>query len=232
MRIASLYRAEFTAYRLLAGAPDSPAPAPICISREDESGAILLARLLPSIVGRGISVLVITHNDVFTHPRGESEALLSYCFDNLSDRPDIDAGRIGVYGEGLSAALASQFAACETRVSAAVCDGGLWSWVRALASVGWMTKGAGDAVDELAPRRTHLIRLLKCPVLVLTGADNIIDVSDAQKLQSDCATAGIEIELAIPRMIKTPWGEIEDFVRSDNRVFRWLEHKLARNSGA
>ncbi|MFB9263091.1 hypothetical protein ACFFWD_07895 [Bradyrhizobium erythrophlei] len=147
VQIAWCDQAEFPAYYVPAGHPDLCAPAVICISCEQETGATLLGRLLPAVIGRGMSVLVISHDDVSNRSGVEPEMLLSCCLDYLSSRPEVDAGRIGVYGDGLSAALATAFAASDRRVAAAVCDGGLWSLARDLAAVSWMTRAA-DAVDE------------------------------------------------------------------------------------
>ncbi|WP_213290725.1 S9 family peptidase [Bradyrhizobium sp. sGM-13] len=230
VQIACCDRTELPAYYLPAGSPDLCAPAVICISGEQESGTMLLGRLLPVVSGRGMSLLVISHDDISNHSRRQSD-ILSCCLDYLLDRPEVDDARIGVYGEGLSAVLATDFAASDHRVAAAVCDGGLWNWTRILASVGWMTRAA-DVVDEgvVSVRRAQIIRQLRCPVLVVAGGRGIVSVSEAIKLQADCMAAPIGIELAIPRMIGTLEGEVENFVASDDCIFRWLEQKLGRHS--
>lgn len=222
---------KLLAYYLPAGGPDLCVPAAICISKEEESGAALLGRLLPVVIDRGMSVIVISHDEISNQWRGQSEMLLSCCLDYLSARPEVDANRIGVYGEGLSAALATDFAVSDRRVAAAVCDGGLWNWARTLASVGWLT-GAADAMDEEAAseHRLRLVRQLRCPVLVVVGAGGTVSVPEAIKLQADCAAARIDLELAMPPLTRTPIGEIENFVIFDERVFGWLGHKLAHIS--
>jgi len=232
VQIACHDQTELPAYYLPASNLHFCAPSVICISGEQETGATLLGRLLPVVFGRRMSVLVISHDDVSNHSHSQPEILLSCCLDYLSVRPDVDATRIGLYGEGLSAVLATDFAASDRRLAAAVCDGGLWNWARILASVGWMTRTA-ETIDEevVSARRSQLVRQLKCPVLVVAGGRGIVSVPEAIKLQADCMTARIDLELAIPRMIRTPEGvEIENFVISDDCTFRWLEHKLARSS--
>ncbi|WP_407169105.1 alpha/beta hydrolase family protein [Bradyrhizobium sp. ORS 111] len=228
VQIACDDQIEFPAYYLSAGNPEICAPAVICISGEQETGVRLLGRLLPAVTGRGMSILVISHDDVSTRLGVQPDMLLSCCLDYVSAQPDTDATRVGVYGEGLSAALATDFAASDSRVAAAVCDGGLWNWARMLASVGWMTKAA-DVIDEdvVSRLRSRLVRQLRCPVLVVAGGRGIVSVSEAIKLQADCVAARIDIELAIPRMIRSPAGEIENFVSYDDCIFEWLEHKLA-----
>lgn len=229
VQIACFDQTEFLAYYFpVAGGRG--APAIICISSEGETGATLLGRLLPAVIDRGIALLVVSHGDVSGHRLGQSE-VLSCCLDYLSGRADIDATRIGIYGEGLSAALATDFAVSDDRVVAAVCDGGLWSWARVSASISWMA-GTADALNEeaLSMRRSQLVRRLNCPVLVVAGGRGLVSVSEAIKLQSDCSAARLDLELAMPLMIRTPMGEIENFVASDDCIFGWLERKLAHSS--
>lgn len=218
------------AYYLPAGDPDLCAPAVICISREEETEATQLARLLPVVIGRGTSVLVVSHEDVSNHLRGQSELFLSCCLEYLSARPDVDATRIAIYGEGLSAVLSTDFALSDGRVAAAVCDGGLWNWARTRASVGWMTRTV-DVTDEngVSMRRSRLVRRLKCPVLVVAGGRGVVSVPEAIKLETDCTAEGIDLELAMLRTTQTPVGELENFVAADECVFGWLDRKLARS---
>ncbi|MBT1517156.1 alpha/beta hydrolase [Bradyrhizobium sp. SRL28] len=227
VHIAGGDQAELPAYYLPAGGPDLRAPAVICISNEEETGATLLGRLLPVVISRGMSVLVVSHDDLSSHSRGQSETLLSFCLDYLSVRPDVDATRIGVYGEGLSAILATDFAVSDRRVAAAVCDGGLWNWARTRASVRWMTRTA-DVVDEdlVSVCRSRLVRQLKCPVLVVAGGRGTVSTPEAIKLQADCTAARVDLELVLPRTTRAPLKEIENFVTSDDCVFKWLERKL------
>jgi len=222
---------ELLAYYLPAVGPNRCAPAVICISREEETGATLLGRLLPVVIGRGMSVLVVTHDDLPNHWPGQSDLLLSCCLDYLSLRPEVDAARIGIYGEGMSAALATDFALFDGRIAAAVCDGGAWNSARVMASVGWMA-GSTELVDEgaISARRSRLLRQLNCPVLVVAGGYGIVSLSEAIKLQTDCPPARTDLELTIPRMTQTPVGEIENFVSSDDSIFGWLERKLHTHS--
>lgn len=223
--------AEIPAYYLPSNGSDLGSPAVICISSEQETAATLLGRLLPVVIGRGMSILVVAHDHFSNCSREQSNALLSCCLDFLSGRAEIDAARIGVYGEGLAAVLATELASFDRRVAAAVCDGGLWNWLRITASVGWMT-GASDEVDEdaISTLRSHSIRALKCPILVVTGGRGIVSVSEALKLQADCAPTRIDLELVIPRKIRSSGEDIEDFVTSDNCIFAWLQRRLTHSS--
>lgn len=218
------------AYYLRAGASGTSFPAVLCISREEEPAAMLLGRLLPVVAGRSISLLVVSYDDVSKEHRSGPEIFLSGCLDYLLTRPDVDARRIGIFGEGLSAVAATSLAASDRRVAAAVCDGGHWNWTRVVASVDWMTNAANVVDDDMTPaRRLRLIPRFKCPVLVVPGGRSLVSVSDALKLQADCAAAGIDLELSIPKTTHTPIGEIENFVTSDDDIFGWLQHRLTQS---
>ncbi|MGY4353065.1 dienelactone hydrolase [Bradyrhizobium sp. GM7.3] len=151
--------------------------------------------------------------------------------DYLSVQHEVDDTRIGVYGEGLSAVLATEFAVSDRRVAAAVCDGGLWNWARTLASVNWLATNQ-DLMEEGAAsaRRLRLVRQLRCPVLVVAGGRGIVSVSEATTLQADCAAARIDLELLVSRMARAPTGDIENFVSSDDFIFGWMQDKLAHSS--
>lgn len=226
--IAPCDQTELLAYYLPAGDPDAPAPAIICISMENETGATLLGRLLPVVIGRGMSILVISHDDIPHRSRSQSDGLLSCCLDYLSVRPDVDAGRIAVFGEGLSAALATDLAASDHSVAAAVCDGGLWNRVRTRSGISWITRGVDGAAqhDAISARRAQLT----CPALVVAGGRGFVSLSEAIQLQADCIAAGGNLDLAVPRIISSSGGLIENFVTSDDSIFGWLEHKLSSAS--
>lgn len=216
------------AFYLLARNRESRGPAVICISGEQETGATLLGRLLPEVFGRDLSILVVSHDDVASHSRSQSSVLLSCCLDYLSGRPEVDATRIGIYGEGFSAAIATDFARFDRRLAAAVCDGGLWNWLRMFASVGWLTKV--DAAADEPGFRSKWVRQVRCPVLVVAGGRGIASVSEAIKLEADCAVANIDLELAIAGFVSSSVEGIENFVTADGRIFSWLEQKLTHPS--
>lgn len=230
VEIASWDERKLPAYYVSPGRTDLRAPAVICISREDETGAMLLGRLLPVIATRGMTALVVTYDDVSTSRHGQSE-LLSACLDYLSARHEVDRSRIGVYGEGLSAALATDFALADRRIAAAVCDGGLWSWARTQASISWIT-GTSHLLDDpsASAHRSRLARRLKCPILVVAGGRSIVSVPEGIKLESDCTAARIDLKLFMPPLAPTPVGEFENFGACDNDIFAWLEQKLADTS--
>ncbi|MCK1667924.1 dienelactone hydrolase family protein [Bradyrhizobium sp. 153] len=205
----------------------SRAPAIICISAEDETSTKLLGRLLPAAAHRGMSVLAVTYDDVSDNRRGHSSEILSCCLDYLSTRDDVDVTRIGVYGDTMGAALATDLAVSDSRVAAAVCDGGLWSWARTMAAVEWVSGVPNTPNDDLiAARRLRLLRQLKCPVLVVAGGRGIASASEAIELQNACAAGRMDVQLIISPSTMTDAGEIDNFVICDDRIFGWLEQRL------
>ncbi|MCK1691726.1 hypothetical protein [Bradyrhizobium sp. 145] len=222
---------EIMAHYLPADGRISSGPAVVCISTEEETATTLLGRLLPVVINRGMSVLVVAHEDVSNTRRGQSEMFLSCCVDYLLTRSDIDAARIGVYGDGLSAALATDFAASDSRVAAAVCDGGIWNLARMLAFVDWLARSADlPNEDVVSVRRLQLLRRLRCPVLVVAGGRGIVTASEAMKLLRDGPTTPHDLQFARSRPTTIDAGEVENFVTSDDRIFGWLERQLVLSS--
>lgn len=232
VEIASWDERKLPAYYVSVGGPNLCTPAVICISREDETGAILLGRLLPVIASRGIAALVIAYEDVSTGRPRQSE-ILSSCVDYLSARQEVDASRIGIYGEGLSAAFATDSALADRRIAAAVCDGGLWNWARTQASISWMTETSYLLDDHLASEhRSRLARQMKCPILVVAGGRSIVSVTECIKLESDCTAARIDLKLLMPPLALIQVDEFDNFVTCDQGIFAWLDQKLAHTSAS
>lgn len=78
--------------------------------------------------------------------------------------------------------------------------------------------------------RSRLAGRLNCPVLVVAGGRSLVSVSEAIKLQADCMAARIDVDLVMPQLIRGGQGEeVDNFVTSDERIFRWLEQRLARD---
>lgn len=230
VEIASWDERKLPAYYVSSGRTDLRAPAVICISREDETGAMLLGRFLPLIASRGMTALVVAYDDVSTNRHGRSE-VLSSCLDYLSARYEVDASRIGIYGEGLSAALATDFALADRRITAAVCDGGLWNWARTQASISWMA-GTSHLLDDnlVSAHRSRLARRLKCPILVVAGGRSIVSIGESIKLESDCTAARIDLKVLMPRLEPTLGDDFENYAAWDEDIFAWLEQKLAHTT--
>ena len=228
VRIGCCDEQELTACYLPHDGSAPRAPSIICISKKCESIGEFLGRLLPAAVGRGMSLLVVEGKDLADHPTSKSDSLLGCCVDYLSDRPDVDHGRIGVYGAGMAAAEATSLAASDRRIRAAVCDGGLWQFAWTRSSIDCMAGVAGELDDDeaMSARRMRLVRRMRCPILVVAGPREFVDLSEALSLHADCKAAGIDMSLVVSRTVETPLGGIENFLTADEFIFGWLERKM------
>ena len=228
VRIACCDQPELVTYYLPHDSPERHAPSIICISNQGESISEFLGKVLPAAVGRGMSLLVVDGSELSDHPTFKSDILLGCCVDYLSDRSDVDRCRIGVYGEGMAAVEATSLASSDRRIAAAVCDGGLWQFAWTRSSIDCMSGLAGELCDEEASsaRRMRLVRRMRCPVLVVSGPRESVDLSEAISLQADCKAAGIDMSVVVSRTVETPLGGIENFLTADEFIFGWLERKL------
>jgi len=225
IRIGCSDRWELSAFFLPSDGPERCAPSVICISEDDDPIEALAGRLLPGVAGRALSMLIVSGADISGHPAFERDLLLGCCLDHLIARADVDGDRIAVYGEKFAAAHATNFAASDRRIAAAVCDGGLWNAARMQASIDWMA-GAQRTADDasVAAFRLQVMRRLKCPILVNAGGP--VSLSEAIRLHTDCMKAGIELDFVVPRCVETAEGPIENFLATDDFVFGWLEREL------
>jgi hypothetical protein len=216
-----------SAFFLPADGPERSAPSVICISEDDEAIEALVGKLLPGLADRGVSILVVSGADISSHPVFERDLLLGFCLDYLVGRADVDSERVAVYGEKFAAVHATNFAASNHRIAAAVCDGGVWRSTRMQGSIEWMA-GAERTTDDASATsyRLQAMRRLKCPILVTAGERGLVSVPEAIRLQADCMAAGIDLDVVIPRTIETARGAIENFITTYDFVFGWLERKL------
>lgn len=221
-------------------APDhrKPAPAVICIGDEGESLELLLGRVVPAAAEKGLAMLLIEMSELRDTPGLQypgmitAEMRLADCIDDLVSRSVVDAERIAVRGDGLAGAVATRLAISDSRIAAAVCDGGLWDAVRSRAGVAWIAGGdaAAPGSDETA-RRTRLARQMRCPFLVVASAHNVSSVAEAVALRDDCARLGVRMDLDVQHEATTALGAVEDLVRGEAGIADWLALELSAAAG-
>lgn len=184
--------------------------------------------MLPAVAGRNFSILIVSSADISGFRGCKSEEVLERCLSYLIGRPDVDGGRIAVFGERFGAVHATTLAVAD-RVVAAVCDAGVWMAARMQGAVDWFvgTKGSADRIGS-TDHRLRTARSFKCPILVIAGELGIVGQSEAIELHSDCKAAGIHLDVAIQRTIACATVPIENFVSIDDFAFCWLEQKLKR----
>lgn len=226
-------RAVLHACFLPASRLSARAPVVICIGDEDEPLELMLSRVAPAMIAKGMALLLVEMSEVADASGLQHAGLITAemrvgdCIDYLASRRDVDAERIAVWGDGLAAAIATRAAVAEARVRAAVCDGGLWDALRVGAGVAWLSGGdevvarPGDTV-----RRVRLAQRIRCPFLVVASERNVASVQEAVALQADCVRLGIAMDLEVPGVNAAPRDIVDAMMRSEARVADWLSMRL------
>jgi hypothetical protein len=204
----------------------SSAPVVICISDGDAPLGAMMGRLLAASRHRDLSLLLVDAGRLSVPRPAKPEHVLQCWLDYLEARPDVDAQRIAVYGEGAAARHASGLALLDRRLVAAVCDGGIVAPIMSRASLRWMI-GAEQAVRDGAPEGTSLpSRRISCPLLVVAGNRSMVCEEDALELQALYRQAGADCSIVVPNCFPHPLGEVENFVAVDDFIFEWLAGRL------
>ncbi|MGY4596936.1 hypothetical protein ACVWXL_004682 [Bradyrhizobium sp. GM22.5] len=235
VRIPLGERACLDAYFLPASGPLGRSPAVICLGGPDHFKDDHLFRLPRHAQARGISLLLLElpnqRIERARRCRHEIEAAVAASVDYLIHRKDVDASRIGVFGDGLGAAFASRAAASDPRLRAAVCDAGIWDLHERAFATRWMSKttihGAVSA-EVFAALRGGIANLIKCPIFVVLGAREALDVDLAVGLCKALRRSGSDISLRILRPSETGlgYGQIESPTIGNEIVFDWLSDRL------
>lgn len=205
--------------------PGSSAPVVICIGDGEIDVVSMMGRLLPVSFLRTVSLLVVDAGDSLVRRAFKPEQVLQCWLDYLETRPDVDARRIAIYGEGAGAGYVSSLALSDRRIVAAVGDGGLSASMIRRASVHWMTgvecaTRDGHANDPLPSLH------VPCPILMIVGSRSMLGEQDALDLQAEYRKAGTDCSVVVPNCISHPLGEVENFVAVDDFVRGWFRSKL------
>jgi dienelactone hydrolase len=226
VEIDYLDQGTFEGFFVSAACDGASAPAVICVGDEDADLGAMLARLLPALPGRRVSLLLVDGRNASVARSRRPEHALGCWLDYLDSRADVDSNRIGVYGEGAGASHASRLACSDRRIAAAVCDGGFWASHRLRASVRWIT-GVWHEVGGGGPTRSlPTARHVPCPILVAVGRRSMVREEDALELQAAYHQSGAHCSVVIPNAIRSPLGEVENFVAVDDFVFDWFDDKF------
>ena len=139
--------------------------------------------------------------------RADYEAVTGIVIDWVeSERKDIDASRIGIWGISLGGYYAPRSAASEKRIRACIANGGPWDFGALWDSLPELTRLAFIArshsgSDEEGRKRAHALSLagvadkIECPLFVIAGGlDRLCPPEDARKL---AATARGAVELLV-----------------------------------
>jgi len=129
----------------------------------------------------------------------EFERATSAVIDYLEKLPDVDAGRIGVFGPSMGGYLAPRSAACDARIKACAFAGGMYDRTRVLnrledpfefARVAhiWKVYDKQKLVD-LHSRCTleGLAPKIRCPLLVVHGDKDFVPVEQAKRIYDEAS---------------------------------------------
>jgi dienelactone hydrolase len=209
-------------------------PVVLCFDGPRQSKEDLLVKLPTHALPRGLSLLLIdlpgqgsTRMRAKQPARYDQEISIGYCVDYLLSRDDIDQARIAIYGEGLSGAFASRAASSDTRLAAAVCDGGIWDHIERRYMVA-STSGGGQRDREEDLKRHCISNQIKCPYLVTVGEHDYVDVKDVVELYNYLLESGAKIDLKIFSEEETgaSHGQVDNSTVGKIFIFDWIATKV------
>lgn len=202
------------------------APAVICLCDGEDTLGSMMSRLLAASPRRNMSLLLVDARNSSVRRAFKPEHRLQCWLDYLEARPDVDAQRIAIYGEGAGATQASRVALSDRRIAAAVCDGGLLTPIMRRASLRWMAGCEQPAHGDIATGPSASSRRVSCPLLMVVGSRSMVMEQDALDLQAGYRQAGADCSVVVPNRIPHPLGEVENFIAVDDFIFEWLDSKL------
>lgn len=161
----------------------------------------------------------------------EVEDAVAACLDYVMRRDDVDIDRIGVLGDGLGTAFASRAAASDPRIRAAVCDAGIWDLLERAFVERWLSKRTTRAPRNegaLATLPLGIARKIRCPIFVVLGKQEALNLTSAAELCEVLRKSGSDITVKI---LEGPeagliYGQTESPTISNEIVFDWLKERL------
>ena len=143
----------------------------------------------------------------------------------------IDAERIAIFGDGLGAAFASRAAATDHRISAAVCDAGIWDLHERAFLLGRISGSSDpDSIeDQLSKLWRHSIATrIQCPILVTLGECDWLTTNYAVGFYRYLKQAGIDISVKTFLATETAASnaQIDNPTLGNEFIFDWIAARL------
>lgn len=228
-------------YFLRAPGSAPQAPVVICIGGPDHLKEEHLYKMPRHAHARKLSLLVVDLPGQGVCPRGDNvvgpndiETSISCWLDYLASRGDVDVERIAIFGDSLGASFASRAAGLDHRLSAAVCDGGIWD-LRERAFLLQRISG-GDNQESIEDQVSKLWRYsiatrIRCPILVTLGECDWLETNYAAEFYSYLKEAGIDISLKIFLAAETAasHAQIDNPTIGNEFIFDWIAARLGTN---
>jgi dienelactone hydrolase len=216
-------------------------PVVICIGGPDHLKEQHLYKMPRHAHARKLSLLVAGLPGQEICPRGNNvvgrndiETSISCWLDYLASRGDVDVERIAIFGDSLGASFASRAAGLDHRLSAAVCDGGLWdlherAFLLRRISGGNNQESIEDQVSKLWPH--SIAKRIRCPILVTLGECDWLETDYAAEFYSYLKEAGIDISLKIFLAAETAasHAQIDNPTIANEFIFDWIAARLRTN---
>ncbi len=156
----------------------------------------------------------------------EIETALSHVLDCLSKRRDVDLSRIAVLADGWASSFVARSVAADPRVSAAVCDGGLWDsherWFLA-------SRAGKDGMDAAPnPFASRVARSMDCPLLITLGERGWLKAEHARDFVDRLRGVGRDVTLKAftPAETAAGQGHTDNPTLANEFIFDWLSSRL------
>jgi dienelactone hydrolase len=220
-------------YFLPASSSSEPAPAVICIGEPGRRKEEFLFKLAPHARERGLSMLAIDllgeHRDDFLDDivrRQDVESSISHVVDYLSSRADVDDSRIAIVADAWGSSFVARAAASESRLAAAVCDGGLWD----LHERTFLANRAMRHDGQIGPRpgTSRIARNMNCPVLITLGEHGWLEPDRVRHMVHELRTHGSDITFKVFTASETAaeQGHADNPSLANEYIFDWLASQL------
>lgn len=217
------------------------APAVICVGASDQYKEEQLCRLTRYAHARGLALLLVDlpgqghrRNLDEGFGRYDIETAISGWVDFLTERRDVNARKIGIFGEGLGASFATRGAGFDGRFALAVCDAGVWE-LHERAFLASRISGSvslagdfGDHIDLLC--RSSIATRIDCPILVALGESDWLEADHVRNCCDALSASGRDVELKVFSAAETAasHAQIDNPTIANEFIFDWIADRLAR----
>jgi dienelactone hydrolase len=225
-------------YFLRAPGAAAQTPVVICIGGPDHLKEEHLYKMPRHAHARKLSLLVVDLPGQGVSPRGDHlvgpndiETSVSCWVDYLSSRRDVDAERIAIFGDSLGASFASRAAGLDHRLSAAVCDAGIWDlYERAFLLKRISGDDSRESIKDQVSKlwRQSIANRIRCPILVTLGECDWLKTNYVAEFYNYLKEAGVDISLKIFMAAETAasHAQIDNPTIGNEFIFDWITHRL------
>jgi dienelactone hydrolase len=154
---------------------------------------------------------------------GTLERAIPAAVDYLLTRKEVDPQRIGIVADNWSSSFVARAVSSEPRLSAAVCDAGLWD----LHERDFLARRGGTS-----PVRTSSLArsspIARCPVLMTLGAEGWLQPDRVRNMVRALNEAGADISLKIFGVSETACAQAhaDNPALANEYIFDWLTDRL------